>query len=419
VEAAKSAGAALDLWRGEPLADLGSDVFRAENLRLEELRLAALALRIDADLACKRHKELIAELQALVSEHPLREGFREQLMLSLYLSGRQAEALAVFREGRELLVDALGIEPGPDLQRLHRAILAQDARLAAGAPRQVAQRSILATGSDERELDVLLPIAEILARSPGSPEVIAVALLPPSQRAALTEVNRRLQERRDSFADRGTSLRATALTSADPGGEIVRLASTYDVDLVLINASRDALLGSGDRGTLDVVLRDAPPDVAVVPTDGPRFNGGTRGPITVPFGGGEHDWAALEVGAWIARTLGVALELVGLAGGLSAGKEDASRLLASASLVVQGLLGISVEAVLVEPGPEALTRATSHAAMSFIGLPTRWRDRGLGEPRIALLEAAAPVVFVRRGVRPGGLAAQETLTRFTWSLEPD
>ena len=108
---------ALSLWRGPALVDLASEPFaQAEILRLEELRLAALELRIETDLALGRHRELVGELEVLVHEHPLRERPRAQLMLALYRSGRQAEALDLYREGRRLLVDELGIEPGLELQ---------------------------------------------------------------------------------------------------------------------------------------------------------------------------------------------------------------------------------------------------------------------------------------------------------------
>jgi DNA-binding SARP family transcriptional activator len=128
---------ALEAWRGPALADFAFEPFaRAEIGRLEELRLGALESRIEAYLECGRHSELVAELEALVVEHPLRERFREQLMLALYRSGRQAEALDAYRSGRRELVDELGIEPGPRLQELERAILAQDRalNLPAGGP---------------------------------------------------------------------------------------------------------------------------------------------------------------------------------------------------------------------------------------------------------------------------------------------
>jgi DNA-binding SARP family transcriptional activator len=122
---------ALGLWRGEPLADLDSVEFvRLERLRLEELRLGALADRIDADLQLGRHAELVGELRSLVGEHPLRERSRAQLMLALYRSGRQAEALDVYQHGRSLFAAELGIEPGEPLKRLERAILQQDEALA-------------------------------------------------------------------------------------------------------------------------------------------------------------------------------------------------------------------------------------------------------------------------------------------------
>ena len=121
---------ALALWRGPALAEFASEPFvRAERLRLEEERLEALEERIQADLALGRHAALVGELEALVAAQPLQERLRGQLMLALYRSGRQAEALAVYREGRARLVEDLGIEPSRDLQRLQLAILGQDLSL--------------------------------------------------------------------------------------------------------------------------------------------------------------------------------------------------------------------------------------------------------------------------------------------------
>jgi DNA-binding SARP family transcriptional activator len=121
---------ALALWRGPPLSDLGYESFaQPEIARLGELRLTVLEERIDADLALGRHAELVAELQVLSAAHPQRERIRGQLMLALYRSGRQTEALDAYRDTRRALVEELGIEPGRELQALERAILVQDPAL--------------------------------------------------------------------------------------------------------------------------------------------------------------------------------------------------------------------------------------------------------------------------------------------------
>ena len=118
---------ALTLWRGPALADFLYEPFaQGEIARLEELRLVALEERIDTDLELGRHLELAPELEALVQAEPLRERPRGQLMLALYRSGRQADALAAYRAAREALVEELGIEPGPELKELEAAILRQD-----------------------------------------------------------------------------------------------------------------------------------------------------------------------------------------------------------------------------------------------------------------------------------------------------
>ena len=128
--AAQSLSEALALWRGPArrvrLRALGAG---SRSARLEELHLSALQDRIDADLALGRHGELVGELERLVAEHPLAERLRGQLMLALYRSGRQAEALAAYRSARETLVEQLGIEPGPALRHLEQAILKQDPAL--------------------------------------------------------------------------------------------------------------------------------------------------------------------------------------------------------------------------------------------------------------------------------------------------
>ena len=124
---------ALALWRGPPLADLG-EVARAERTQLEEQRASALEQRIDAELELGRHAELVPEIEALVREDPLRERRRAQLMLALYRSGRQADALDAYRSGRKLLADELGLEPGVELRQLEKRILEQDPSLAAPAP---------------------------------------------------------------------------------------------------------------------------------------------------------------------------------------------------------------------------------------------------------------------------------------------
>ena len=142
---------ALALWRGPPLIELAELPFAAAEIaRLEEQRLAALELRVEADLAARRHGELVAELRRLTREHPLRERLHAQLMLALYGSGRQADALEAYRQAREVLVEQLGVEPGEELAALHQAVLAHDPAI--GPPRTE-------RGTRVRERDGHLPHA--------------------------------------------------------------------------------------------------------------------------------------------------------------------------------------------------------------------------------------------------------------------
>jgi DNA-binding SARP family transcriptional activator len=129
-EAADVLRRALDLWRGPPLADFAYERFAQDEItRLEELHVAALEDRIDAELALGHQAELVPELEGLVTRHPLRERLRAQLMLALYRSGRQAEALETYRAARRALLAELGIEPGRALHELERMILEQDPTL--------------------------------------------------------------------------------------------------------------------------------------------------------------------------------------------------------------------------------------------------------------------------------------------------
>jgi hypothetical protein len=156
---------ALSLWRGPALADLANEpALAVESARLDELRISALEQRIDADLELGAHEQLVPELEALVGEHPLRERLRGQLILALYRSGRQAEALETYRETRRVLVEELGIEPGAELRELERAILCQDPALVSAPQRQATRVE------DEPPLDSSW-------RWPRSPLLLGAALL--------------------------------------------------------------------------------------------------------------------------------------------------------------------------------------------------------------------------------------------------
>jgi DNA-binding SARP family transcriptional activator len=126
--AAEQLRAALSLWHGEALADVTDHLVFAERPQLDEARLEALEARIEVDLILGRHRQLISELTGLVSQHPMRERFRALLMTALYRSERQAEAMSLYLDGRRILADELGVEPGRLLARTYEAILSGEVR---------------------------------------------------------------------------------------------------------------------------------------------------------------------------------------------------------------------------------------------------------------------------------------------------
>ena len=167
-ERSKKLRDALALWRGPPLEEFGYEAFAQNEIgRLGELRLILLEERIDAEIEVGEPGTVVGELEALVVEHPLRERFREQLMLALYRSGRQAEALDAFQQGRRTLVEELGIDPSPRLQQLHAAILRQEVDLqpARTAPAQDHFEDVARTILEGRVVPVLgTDVAELTVR---------------------------------------------------------------------------------------------------------------------------------------------------------------------------------------------------------------------------------------------------------------
>jgi DNA-binding SARP family transcriptional activator len=404
---------ALSLWRGAPLADVAYEAFaQMEIARLEELRFAALEQRIDVELALGRDQQLVGELEGLVGEYPLRERLRGQLMLALYRSGRQAEALAIYEDGRRLLDDELGLEPSESLKRLQRAILAHDDQLehardsVANAPASGGERSILVVVRRLDGIGAVLSLGEVLARSEPPHELVLVHVASSGDVGPATAL---LHEQRSRLLSEGLVARAAAFASPSPADDVLRLESQYDVDLIVLDAGTTDL----DVATLNLLGRASCDVALLVEAGGPP----RPGAVVVPFGAAEHDWAALELGAWIARATGGALRLIGAAAGDQVNGRDASRLLADASLIVQRTAGVAAEPLLASPGRRGVIALAEGAGLLVVGLPERWREEGLGTIRSEIAGSPpAPTVFVRRGVRPGGLAPNETRTRFTWSL---
>ena len=219
-------------------------------------------------------------------------------MLALYRSGRQSDALDVYRRTRDRLVADFGIEPGRGLHDLERAILNQDPSLelatgAATRPDAAPDQLVLVLPSGDDRLEPLLEVAESLARRPGRALLIARLL---ADEALLTSTVAALSVRRATLE---VEAQTAAFTTVDPVGDAVRLATAYDVRLVVIDASGldadavpDAVTAFIERSPADVGLLAGSVDWSL--GDG----------VCVPFGGSEHDWAALELGAWLASSRG-------------------------------------------------------------------------------------------------------------------
>ena len=408
--ASRLLGGALGLWRGEALAELADDVLtQAEVQRLEAARLAALERRIDADLALGRAGQLVPELEALVHTHPLHEGLVGALMRALYAAGRQADALDVYRATRQTFDTELGIEPSPFLRELERAILRQDPELALEQSGTGSLRSILVLVGDESRIADLIAIAEALSAGSGR-ELILIRFVEDSDELAAATAS--LAGERQAIAARGTPCRVAAYTAAEAGAEAALLAADQTADLVLSEAPQE-LLGDASLGEpFASLLERTPCDVGLL-TAG---TGAAAGPVVVPFGGAEHDWSAIELAAWVASSLGTTLRLLGTEADPTAGRRDASRLLARASLLVQQIVGIVTEPRLIQPGDAGVVEAAADARVLVVGLSERWRAEGIGAVRAAVADAAAaPVLFVRAGHNAHGLAPSQTMTRFTWT----
>ncbi len=299
------------------------------------------------------------------------------------------------------------------MKRLEQAILQHDTALdMSGAVKppategRVAERSILVVPRALAGLAALLRLAEPLAAAQPLRELIITSIVDttdlPTATAALADL-------RDDLRARGVTSRTAAFSSPAPGEDLVRLASQQDVDLLLLAAEDSPL-----EGHAAVVLEQAPCDVALVLEAGGPLR---TGPVLVPFGAAEHDWAALELGAWIAHATGAPLRLMGTASDKRGDARDASRLLADASLIVQRTAGVAAEPLLASPGREGVIALAEGAGLLVVGLSERWRQEGLGRVRSEIAGAPpAPTVFVRRGRRPAGWRPAETRTRFTWSL---
>ena len=412
---------ALAIWRGPALADFAYESSaRQAIVRLEELKLVAHERCVDAELETGRSAEPVPELEQLVGEHPLRERARGQLMLALYRAGRQADALAAFQKARRVMAEELGIEPGQPLQALEQQILNQDPALDVASSQELAvslqgapapassarveeatpaaeavtpDRSVLLFGHAEAGLEALFRLGEALAQKPRR-ELILVRALGADE--DLIDATTTLAGRRAEMQARGHAVRTAAFNSAAPGHDVAQLASEQDTDLLLMHAD-EAMLSSGAiEGELKAVLQAASCDVGLVASGGALD---PSRPVMVPMGGAEHEWAAVEVGAWAANALGVPLVLLGSTGD---GESDASRLLAHASLATQKGLGVDASPMLVEPGDAGVIEAAERGSLLVIGLSDRWQADGLGATRHAVArDAQVPVVIVRRGWRAG------------------
>ena len=378
-EASTALRSALALWRGTPLAEFADQPWAGTAAaRLVDMRLAASERALELDLELGRPAEALGEIAQLVAEHPLREQLRRLQLIALYRCGRQADALDAYRQARALLVDQLGIEPGPALREVEQAILRHDEALAAPSPGAKAlpapaeeQRSILVAPQHDAAILPLCSIAEPLARNPRR-ELIAVRLLGVQDDLARPTAD--LAALRDELSSRGLAMRVAAYTSMDPAADLVQLATAQASDLLLLDAPAALLEDGVVDETLGQILRDAPCDVAVLAGPAAVHREATR-PVVVPFGGNEntgrrssspHGPPALSE----RRSASSAPAPTAFADGAT------RRLLGKVSLLVQAVVGISPSRCSSGQGRTASSRPHARRNCSCSGSRRGGRRKG-------------------------------------------
>jgi len=291
-------------------------------------------------------------------------------------------------------------------------------------------RAILLAPQSAHGMEQLLPIASLLAKSEPPREVIVAQQVQSSRGTAsgvraglqtdarlLAEASSGVESIRDELVAAGVAARSVAYISANPADDLQKISSLPEIDLVLLDGRKQLRGGAVPGGEAHAILRESPSDVAaLIARDGMSLElTASEKPILVPFGGAEHDWAALELGAWISAASGAPLRLFGAAG-TDAETSELSRLLGDASLLIQQYAGVVAQPHLSEPGRGAVMRAAEESSLVVVGLPGDWEREGLGRTRTALAESnECPVLFVRRGTRPGSLAPASDVTGFSWS----
>ena len=276
------------------------------------------------------------------------------------------------------------MEPGEELKRLEQPVLQHDPALdlaveppptpASGT--RTPDRSLLVAPHNLDGLETLLGVAVPLAGSSPARELIVAGIVDSSELAAATGT---LAERREVLLSAGVSTRTAAVLVLPPGRGVVRLASRR-----ASSCCSPAPGSSPPTGEDRIVLEHAPCDVAILVEAGGSLRAGT---VVMPFGAGWHDWAALELGAWVARATDSPLRLIGAASDGGTNGRDASRLLADASLIVQRTAGVVAEPLLTKAGHRGISAGAEGAGLLVVGLSERWRQEGLGRVRRQLVES--------------------------------
>jgi class 3 adenylate cyclase len=273
----------------------------------------------------------------------------------------------------------------------------------------VAGEEILLVSESAAAVEQLLSFARRAARRRGARGVILTCVV--DDQEDVLPATRMLAGVRDRLAGAGVKARVAAFRAADAGAAVEKLALRQEVGLVVANAA--PLLHEGGDELPLAILRAAPCDVALHLA---RAGGRADGPIIVPFAGTDHDWAALELAATLAADAGVSLVLTGSNAGDAGEEGDASRLLATASLIVQQIGGLIAEPLLIPRGADAVVDAAMDASHVITGVPIDHSTRGIGRTRREIARRIpTTMTLVRRGIRSGVISPDRDVTRFSWT----